>query len=113
MKNNLIFYILVINSELFYIKKYVRIIRCYRCNCYGHMTNDCKFDEHCAKCSNRHDSRECNSVNLTCINCKSLNDKSVDCNHSADSPKCQVYRNLLRQDKDFPTFIRKDLVDKN
>ena len=92
-----------------FIRKYIRILRCYKCNCYGHSFNNCKFSICCAKCSNSHNIKDCNSNDAICVNCKSLNDDTIDCRHSADSPSCYVYQKLLKQEIEFPSFIRKNL----
>ena len=53
-----------------------RVVQCYNCLRYGHVSNQCRSKVRCNKCGNEHKSEECNSINPPCcIFCKG--------NHSA------------------------------
>jgi len=99
----------LLNFHTILIKKYIRITRCFKCNCYGHTFHNCQFEVYCTKCSLGHDTKNCNSDSYSCVNCTSLKDDDIDCSHPANSPKCAVYQRLLKQDDDFPQFVRSDL----
>ena len=44
-------------------------IRCFKCQLFGHVTDQCKNKQRCAKCSGEHDSRTCGANPLRCPNC--------------------------------------------
>ena len=100
---------LYLDFHTIFVRRYVRIIRCFKCNCFGHILQDCKFDTSCTRCSQGHNVKKCSSKDLFCINCKSLDEDGVDFSHSADSSTCMVYRRLLMQQIELPSFARKNL----
>lgn len=79
--------------------EYVSTIKCYNCNQYNHTSKECPNSKTCGKCaSNHHESKNCNSRNLHCINCKLSNDKyklNLNTEHSAYSIECPTYIRLL------------------
>lgn len=74
------------------------IIRCYRCNKYGHLQIECKQKTICAKCSGEHESKECRSEAVKCINCVTSNEKyamNMNTNHAVwDLSKCDTYKRI-------------------
>lgn len=75
------------------VRKWVRLERCFRCQQYGHRTNDCKGADRkgvCRKCgSNSHIEKECTEKPF-CLTCNSEG-------HSNNQSKCPAYRKLMRQ----------------
>ena len=71
--------------DRFYVK------RCNRCQGFHHFHKECKKNEVCAKCSERHDTRKCtlNSGNYKCINCSMAG--FGDTAHMASAFDCPAY----------------------
>ena len=64
-----------------------RVIRCFKCNGFGHKANTCARKEICGKCGGEHDSLKCEvrEVNkYTCPNCGKTG-------HASWSNKCEKY----------------------
>ena len=61
--------------------------RCYKCNRYGHTAKLCKNEITCAKCSNKHPTKECDSQIKKCINCGS--------DHYCFDKSCPKYKELF------------------
>ena len=62
--------------------------RCYNCQLHGHRAQECKNDVACAKCAGNHDTKQCESTIVKCINCKREGKEDA---HRADSSDCPVY----------------------
>lgn len=73
--------------EFFRIRvvEYIRIIRCYKCQDFGHISTRCNRKEQCGKCGEEHDTRTCTNEIERCVNCKERND------HRADSFQCPSF----------------------
>lgn len=92
------------------IKKYIKITRCFNCQCFGHVSSNCKYLTICSKCSQSHHSKDCKSDVYCCINCKSLQDTNIDTSHCADSSLCSVFQRLMKEESSTPVFIRTGLT---
>ena len=57
-----------------------QIIQCFSCCDYGHRAINCKRHSRCAKCEEKHDTRECTSNTVHCFQCKG--------SHEAWHPQC-------------------------
>lgn len=83
--------------------EYVNVHRCYNCNKYGHFSSECAESRSCAKCcSDTHETKECSSQILTCINCKASNEKynlDLNTNHSVYSMSCPTYNRIIQLEK--------------
>lgn len=66
------------------VEKYINIKRCFRCQRFGHLATNCNREFACSKCGESHDSRQCNSKEEKCANCKATD-------HSASSKVCPSY----------------------
>lgn len=79
------------------------IIRCYHCNKFGHLQKECKDKQICAKCTGEHDSRECQEVNVKCINCIVSNQKyglNLKTNHTVwDVANCETLKRIEKMQK--------------
>ena len=84
---------------------------CFNCGRYGHNGNKCRNDKVCLKCSESHNSINCNKTGeLCCVNCVFHNNKfntNYDVQHVAnDSHCCQVLKNKIKkyiEMTDYPT----------
>lgn len=81
-----------------YVKEYLNLRRCYKCQLYNHKIGECIKDVFCAKCSGNHATADCTSNLLKCINCV-RNSRSVT-NHSASDKTCPIYIKEIRYLKD-------------
>lgn len=72
------------------------IIRCFKCCCYGHKSNECKSDrEVCSICAENHRTNECKSEIECCANCSTMNRMrglKLSTDHVAFSRECPVYK---------------------
>jgi hypothetical protein len=80
------------------INDYIVAQRCYKCQCFGHITKYCKSKEdvcgHCA--APGHNIKACPNLEKppTCSNCKKINKPS---NHKVQSTECPCYGKALQQ----------------
>jgi len=97
-----------LNFNTIYIQPFVNIIRCFRCQEYGHVHNICKNDVVCPNCSEGHTPANCNSEQYKCINCDYNGYDSTLCQHRASDPKCHTYLDIIKREKDGekPVFVR-------
>lgn len=66
-----------------------RVVQCYNCLRFGHMSNQCRSKIRCSLCGEQHDRKDCEKKeDLKCIHCNG--------NHSATDKKCTEQ---LRQTK--------------
>ena len=84
--------------DSFYVK------RCFKCQKYGHVYEDCRSDQICGHCcSGDHQTRDCptknNPTDACCTNCKNSRDSglSQNYNHPTYSMSCPSY--LAEQQK--------------
>lgn len=77
---------IVINNKLCCVEKEraVRVVRCFNCQCFGHLARHCKGTRHCEFCGDSHGVSDKCTRDVQCINCSG--------NHPASSAKCSVYR---------------------
>lgn len=87
-----------IDFDRYRVVNYISIMRCYRCQKYGHLANNCSEEPNCVKCAaTDHVQKDCKSETECCSNCY-FNDSGGECSHRADSNSCPVfqeYRNSL------------------
>ena len=65
-------------------KRKCKIIRCYKCQQFGHIAKTCVNTSACAFCAQNHDSGACVSTAYMCVNCGG--------GHSAHSNQCPVFK---------------------
>ena len=69
-------------------KRSTRVIRCYKCQEFGHPARFCNNDQRCVDCGEVYiDIRNHTCNKLNCVNCNKQ--------HSSDSKFCDYYRTLL------------------
>lgn len=86
--------------EKYYVDDYVRVLRCYRCQRYGHTRNDCQTSIPicCPLCTENHEQKECVAVIKKCNNCVLYNSKSkseLPTDHACYDSHCPVYKYQL------------------
>lgn len=88
-----------IDWELYPVHEQLNVIRCYKCNNYGHVANECKQQEFtCPKCAGNHNVKDCDATNSKCVNCIRANEqlnKNLPTNHPVWSIDCPVYVHKL------------------
>ena len=82
-----------INFERIRIVSYIPIIRCRKCQQYGHIQYKCGNETICPKCAEKHEEKECKSSFVKCSNCYFQDDTS-DFKHRADSNECPCFKNF-------------------
>lgn len=90
-----------------HVKDHVRVIRCYKCQKYGHLQDTCRSEkEICGRCGMNHDTRDCCNLELSprCTNC--LAQKLKDTAHEASSKNCPIY---VRKINELVSHIEYDL----
>lgn len=73
------------------------IIRCFKCNGYGHMRNKCNNEEVCPLCAGSHNMSDCKCDKNKCINCCAANDKyklKLNVEHTVFSKDCPTLRRI-------------------
>lgn len=86
-----------IDLERYRIVQFVTIVRCFKCQAFGHMSGRCPGVLTCVKCSGDHNISDCKSSSVRCSNCY-FKDQEADCEHRADSldcPEYQIYRQSI------------------
>ena len=92
-----------VGKSLCPVKDRVRVVRCYKCNRFGHVQKECKDGETCTSCAGPHSSKDCKETVVKCSNCNWVNDKRkqrrqepIDSKHRADDPTCPQYIRIRR-----------------
>lgn len=80
-----------IDLDRYRIVRFVPIVRCYRCQAYGHVSQKCADSEKCPKCAGDHGLKDCTKTEESCINCIRRDD-DTDNSHRADSMECPCYQ---------------------
>jgi hypothetical protein len=85
---------------------FLPIIRCFKCNAFGHMQNKCtQSDNSCGHCGQNHKTIECKVKDRNqyfCLNCDKFNRKKnqkqkYDTNHSSLSPECKRFAEIKQK----------------
>lgn len=78
------------------VKEYVDVVRCLKCQRYGHVVKYCKSKvEVCSRCGEEHKTADCKSGDVWgCSNCKN---SSKDWGHSAGWTGCPAFMAAVRR----------------
>lgn len=90
-----------------YIKESFHILRCYKCNKYGHLVKECKSAVTCPQCAGEHPLKECSNKELKCINCFQNNNKfktKYSTNHSVLDDACPCFIKLVNRAKSLTKY---------
>lgn len=73
----------------------VNTIQCLKCYRFGHIQFDCKFEESCKKCADKHITNTCTADTINCSNCSRYNKnicvrEHYRTNHLATDDRCPV-----------------------
>ena len=78
------------------------VLRCFKCQGYGHHSHDCTNAKVCGLCTGNHDTKSCeqgtNDQDFKCCNCVKANNNET--NHHAGDPRCPVfveYQNRIKR----------------
>lgn len=58
------------------VREHVDVLRCYKCQKYGHKSTNCSSQTVCGKCTGQHEFKNCSEAIIECVNCKFLNEKN-------------------------------------
>jgi hypothetical protein len=76
---------------------HIYVLRCFKCEQYGHLARDCKNELACRICAQAHETKDCKSEEPKCVNCvnamKKLNLK-LEVDHPVWSDVCKVYKRI-------------------
>ena len=74
-----------------------RVIRCYNCNRFGHISRPCPYNHSCANCGGEEcGAFDCNKAPI-CSNCGQ--------GHKADSSRCPIFIRLKKKSGYFQSFV--------
>lgn len=85
------------------VREYVDVLRCYKCQQYGHKSTNCNAEEICGKCSGNHKFSCCNEANLQCMNCKAYNTQyqtNLSVDHVCGSRSCHQQIEMMKKQKE-------------
>lgn len=80
----------------------IRVKRCFKCQGYNHISENCRNKKSCRNCGDEHDMKECECVYKKCVNCVTINEKfntQFAYNHSSNDPNCPIFLRKLEQYK--------------
>lgn len=72
----------------------IEVFRCFKCNEFEHSSRSCSSPLCCPRCSGSHEVKQCQSLTLSCSNCKKLHVKDINVaiDHAAwDTSRCCAY----------------------
>jgi len=86
------------------VKERVNVMRCYKCQRFGHASRVCQNEVACVVCAGPHEAKDCQSGTATkCSNCEWVNTKRkqrkqdpIECDHRADNMTCPQYQRMCR-----------------
>jgi hypothetical protein len=79
---------------------FIYIIRCFKCNGFGHKSDNCNNNETCGLCSEPHSTKECkkDKSEHKCINCERNNNynntNKYAVNHSSFHRDCESFKRI-------------------
>lgn len=79
-----------IDFERYRVVEFISIMRCFKCQKFGYLVNNCSGEIHCSKCAEAHNIKDCKSDTENCSNCYFEN-ADGDCAHRADSSMCPMF----------------------
>lgn len=88
------------------IFEYVDVLRCNKCQRFGHFVRDCTFGEICRSCHQNHPTNTCELESINkCSNCIAENKKGASYNskHRTSDEKCPLRIERINALKQFYT----------
>lgn len=86
-------------------KEHVEVMRCFKCNQFGHLAKECKEEDFvCPLCADKHSMNQCKvkEDEYKCVNCVRANTElnlDVNVKHCAFSLKCPVLNKQIEKRK--------------
>ena len=83
---------ITIGSQRYLVVEFVkksRVVKCNKCQGWGHIHRYCKNDAKCGKCSEKHETNTCNATSFKCCHCQGP--------HRAGSSECKVFKEKMGQ----------------
>lgn len=81
-----------IDFNRYRIVEFLQIIRCFKCQGYGHLSSRCQGEQKCSKCAGDHRLSDCTVETESCVNCQKEEDVDTDTGHRADSSDCPTFK---------------------
>lgn len=77
------------------IKDYNPVVRCYKCQSFGHVAKYCRQKDRCSHCAEEHELKSCKNLEqpARCVNCLTV---KKEANHQINSPKCPEFIRATR-----------------
>lgn len=85
---------LYIGWESLKVKEYIDVVRCFKCQGFGHIGRVCRDEEQtCGRCTDNHKTESCkvDDENVRCNNCRK---EGRDENHPTTWIGCEVYKRV-------------------
>ena len=83
---------IVINQQRYIVEEFIRksrVVKCNKCQGWGHIHRYCTKEAKCGKCAGDHETKTCQETNLKCCHCSD--------SHRAGSSECKVYKEKTAQ----------------
>ena len=93
----------MLNYKSRYVKEYISVIQCFKCQKYHHTSTKCKSEEVCGICADKHATLTCKkTTNLKCINCIRANEHGAGfpTDHKAGAQNCTIHVAKLKAEKE-------------
>lgn len=84
--------------EILPVYEEINVTKCFKCQQFHHKTGECKNKVVCVRCSEDHETKECQSQIKKCKNCENSNSKyktNYDIHHTAVDWNCPSYKYQL------------------
>lgn len=80
---------------------HINVLRCFKCGRYGHIAEKCRNEVTCFKCAGRHETKNCNSDVVRCVNCSYAKEKlklNVTDNHTVYDRTCTYFNKIVERE---------------
>lgn len=80
-----------------HVKDYADVVRCYKCQSYGHVAKYCKDKLCCGFCAGEHDRRQCSADQSLPEVCRACKRFGKPANHSVTFKECPAYLRAVEE----------------
>lgn len=74
------------------VDNFIPVRRCTNCQRFGHNAKQCQDEPRCGKCAGRYQTRSCQSISPTCVNCTNRNISNNK--HESGALCCEVHQQV-------------------